>query len=83
MSQSAAPDNALAGAVVGPESYGKALGAIACCQQIVGSLAGPAFFLLQGRTSEGCVGAGCFFTELRGISFMFAAGAPVPPHIQH
>lgn len=60
--------------LAGEGNYGKALGAVACTQQLVSVFAGPAFFYLQGRTSEGCTGRGCFLTELRGISFMFAAG---------
>jgi MFS family permease len=56
-------------AIVGPRNYGKALGAIATTQQIVGVAAGPLFFGLQSRTSEGCTGAGCFLTRVRGVSF--------------
>ena len=55
-------------AIVGPENYGKALGAVACCQQIVAVFAAPVFFSLQGRTSEGCTGRGVFSTCV------------VPPH---
>lgn len=61
-------------ALAGEGNYGKALGAVACTQQIVSVFAGPTFFYLQGRTSEGCTGRGCFLTELRGVSYLFAAG---------
>lgn len=61
-------------ALAGEGNYGKALGAVACTQQIVSVFAGPTFFYLQGRTSEGCTGRGCFLTELRGVSYLFAGG---------
>jgi MFS family permease len=60
--------------LAGASNYGKALGAVACTQQLVSVFAGPTFFYLQGRTSEGCTGRGCFLTELRAISYMFAGG---------
>eukprot|EP01052_Picozoa_sp_SAG31_P002059 SAG31_NODE_69_length_28130_cov_15.318219_12_plen_523_part_00 len=60
-------------ALAGEGNYGKALGAVACTQQLVSVFASPTFFYLQGRTSEGCTGRGCFMTNLRGVSYLFAA----------
>jgi hypothetical protein len=54
-------------AIAGPQNYGKALGAVACTQQLVSVFAGPAFFWLQGRTSDGCTGFGCVSSLHRAL----------------